>query len=121
MNKSLTQFEIFDIAKKECNVFTYPEIEDLTSYKQLFNKNSPIRKCPGKYPFCNTSCLILYMNTPNTGHWTLINKINDNLNFLDSYGTILDGQLKFVNGDIPGQDKKYLLSLIKNNKVLVMI
>lgn len=105
--------DLFRIAGKKCNVFTYPEISKFKSYRDLFKRgNSDFTEDDDGFPFDNTFCIILYLTTERSGHWTCICNRRNSLNFLDSYGEVIDNQLKHVNNEILGQHKKYLIFLL---------
>ncbi len=120
LNKPTTPYDMFKIAGKRCNVFTYPEISKFKKYTQLFAKgNSPIplNDQLNKYPFDDRFCIILYLTGERVGHWTCISYNKKGINFLDSYGDVIDDQLKFVDSDIIGQNKKYLLNILAKSKI----
>jgi hypothetical protein len=116
-----TPYDIFEIAGKKCNVFTYPEIVKFTKYKQLFRKgNSDIPIINDKfkdYPFDDKFCIILYLTGERVGHWTCLSLNQDGINFLDSYGDVIDDQLQFVDSSIIGQNKKYLIKILAKSKL----
>ncbi len=118
LSQSTTPFDLFKIARKICNVFTYPEISKFTKYTQLFKRgNSIFTKEKSEYPFDNNFCIILYLSGEKSGHWTCVCNNKYGINFLDSYGDVIDDQLYYVNNQINGQNKKYLLTLLsKANK-----
>lgn len=109
--------DIFNIAGKMCNVFTYPEIRQFKDINQLFKMgNSPIeQEISLELPFDKTSVVILYKSGPNFGHWTMVKKVDDGYHFLCSYGTIVDDVLQFSDPEFNyqiGQDKNYLGGLL---------
>lgn len=118
LNVSTTPSDIYRIAGKICNIFTYPEIKKYKNINNLFKKgNSPIANdCNLKLPFDSKCCIILYMSGPNYGHWTCLTKNEFGINFMDSYGGVIDDQLEHVDQNIPGQDKKYLIKLLSKYK-----
>lgn len=111
-----TPYDMFEIAGKKCNVFTYPEITKFKKYKQLFRRgNSEIPFLNDKfkdYPFDDRFCIILYLTGDRVGHWTCVSYNKTGINFLDSYGDVIDDQLQFVDSSITGQNKKYLLNIL---------
>lgn len=115
LSLSTTPIDLYKIGGKRCNVFTYPEISKFTSISQLFKKgNSELEKnCSLLLPFTNKCCIILYLNGPRSGHWTMLNKRKNAIDFLDSYGDVIDDQLQYVNKNIIGQNKKKLIGLLK--------
>lgn len=112
-----TPFDLFKIAGKKCNVLTYPEISKFKSYKQLFKRgNSEFTNFDDGYSFDNKFCIILYMTGDRCGHWTCLCDNKTGINFLDSYGDVIDDQLQYVNINILGQHKKHLLKLLSRAK-----
>jgi len=117
LDKPTAPPDLFKIAGKKCNVFTYPEIARFRKYSQLFKKkNSPFSTMDDGYAFDDNSCIILYLTGDRTGHWTCVTKNKYGINFLDSYGDVIDDQLKYVDSSIIGQNKKYLLELLAKAK-----
>ena len=117
LNKPTTPYELFAIADKKCNIFTYPEITRFKSYKDLFKYgNSPIPMIDDGLPFDDRFCIILYLTGEKTGHWTCLANNRYGINFLDSYGDVIDDQLKHVDQNIIGQNKKYLIDLLAKSK-----
>lgn len=118
LNKSTSPEDIFRIAGKKCNVYTYPEITKFRSIDELFKKGRSeiVNNSKSKLPFDCSCCIILYMSGPNYGHWTILTKNDYGINFLDSYGDVIDGQLIHVDQTIPGQNKKHLLKLLTRCK-----
>lgn len=64
-----------------CNLVSYPEIEDYDSIDELLG--------PGKM------CVILYMLNKNRGHWTCIFKTRGGLEFFDPYAIKPDHELQW--------------------------
>jgi len=67
MEKSFSDSEI---ERYIPNIITYPELEHVNPEKLL--KHLPVA--------------ILYMNAPNHGHWTLLHRTPEGIEFFDSYG-----------------------------------
>lgn len=118
INKPTTPDDIYRISGKKCNIFTYPELVRFRKIDNLFKKgNSDVEKLSKiDLPFDNKCCVILYMTGPNYGHWTALCKNRYGINFLDSYGDIIDDQLLKIDKKIQGQDKKLLLKLLTKCK-----
>lgn len=118
LKKPTTPDEIYTIAGKKCNIYTYPELSRFSSIDDLFKKGrSDVEKLSKlNLPFDNKCCIILYMTGPNYGHWTALCKNKHGINFLDSYGDLIDDQLLHVDKNIKGQDKKQLIKLLLRSK-----
>ncbi len=111
MEKSLTASEIFEIAGKCCNVFTYPEFKYFINSPiklDIFKKNNNLNLSwetelaeKKGLPFDNNFIVIIYLSKPNYGHWCGLKRIKIkggySYNFLDSYGIIPDDQLDLIN------------------------
>lgn len=118
VNQSTSPNDIFRIAGKRCNVFTYPEIRKYKKLLELFRPGNSFiaSSADKKLPLDNNACIILYMSGPNYGHWTALVRNKYGVNFMDSYGGVIDDQLEHVDQTIEGQDKKYLIQLLKKCK-----
>ena len=95
MNIPLNAYHIFHLAKKECNVFGTTDLVDYEYIGELFNPQPQITK----YPFDNNFILINYLSSPNFGHWTCLYRIDNIYYFFDSYGEMIDEQLKYIPKD----------------------
>lgn len=114
LNVPTTPYDLFRIAGKKCNVFTYPEISKFKFYTQLFKKgNSEYANQDDGLIFDDSFCIILYLTGERCGHWTCISRNRNGINFLDSYGDVIDDQLKHVDSSIFGQNKKHLVKLMQ--------
>lgn len=52
--------------------------------------------------------IILYQMTENSGHWTLLHRVGDQIEFFDSYGLIVDKEFDYL----PLQQEHYLAKLL---------
>lgn len=123
--KALSTADIFDIAKMTCNVLKYPDLKYMNNLNDLFEESSSdYRLLRPQYDFDHNTCILLYMSRPNFGHWCSITRKVDldvgtrlRIDFLDSYGTIIDDQLDHINQDFrdeSDQNKAYLCKLLSN-------
>jgi hypothetical protein len=128
MFKALTPNDIFNSAGKTCNVLTYPELSKFKKVDDIFKYgNSLYGLLKPNLPFDDNSCILLYMSKPNFGHWCIINRHQKKgkttrIDFLDSYGNMIDDQLDFINDDFredSNQLKAHLSRLLSNAKVPV--
>lgn len=119
MKLPTTVEDIFKIAGKQCNVFSYNELANFNDIDDLFimgNSEQEMMHDIG-LPFDDNTAIILYESEPNFGHWTMITKNDYGYNFLDSYGDTIDGELDYIDDDYKvksGQDKKFLVNLLIN-------
>ena len=125
--KALSPNDIFTIAGKTCNVIKYPDLSEFNSIDDIFQEgNSLYGMIRPDLPFDDDSCIILYMSKPNFGHWCTINRYRNKkgdlrrIDFLDSYGDMIDDQLEFINKDFRGisnQLTAHLCGLLSKEKV----
>lgn len=118
IQKPLNVLEIFDIAKKSCNLIPYSDMFSFVTIDELFSEN-PIYSVESKYERDPNSCIILYLTSKHFGHWCILNRlVRDDktiYNFLDSYGELLDDQLNHINEEfreVSNQDGNYLTKLL---------
>lgn len=67
--------------------------------------------------------ILLYQDSPNSGHWVAVMRYNDVIEFFDSYGGKPDSQLKWVNQSRRHQlgiTDKYLSRLLDNTDLPVI-
>ncbi len=69
-------------------------------YNQLSNFNNIDEILPNELSYC----IILYENKPNSGHWVGIMRINNNIEYFDSYGNAPDIPLAWITQ----QENEYL-------------
>ena len=80
----------------------------IITYAELANANSI------DDVLLNDYVILLYEDSPNHGHWTAVNKINDTIQFFDPYGGKPDSQQKWVPMEMRkelGEGKPYLTRL----------
>lgn len=117
IQKPLGINDMFNIAKKSCNVFPYSQLKFITKIEELFEQNS--LTLDSEYPFDDNSCIIIYLTKESFGHWCILNRLFKNnkyiYSFLDSYGEILDDQLNHINEQFKkrsGQSSRYLTNIL---------
>jgi hypothetical protein len=82
--KSLSNSDILNGTYGKAKLYTYPQLSKFKTLDDAFDG-------------CD-SIVLLYLQTPNYGHWCCLNKINNNLvEFFDPYGYVIDSELKWVN------------------------
>ena len=65
----------------------------IIKYSELQNYNSIDDILPSDKSYC----FLLYEDQPNTGHWVVISRFNDNIQYFDSYGGAVDKPLKWTD------------------------
>lgn len=96
-NIALSDKEVLDIVKNRANIVLYPNIYKYDSIDELLGENN--------------AAIILFESEPNFGHWVLVFRENDNLEFFNSYGGYPDDSLKHIDKQFrkkTHQDKPYL-------------
>jgi hypothetical protein len=86
-------------------IIKYSELNNIKSIDELLPKNK-------SYFF------MLIEDSPSKGHWVAVNRINDELEFFDSYGGQPDSQLKWIGMEERvglGQASKRLTELFKDS------
>ncbi len=94
---------------KNANIYKYNELKKFNSIDELM---------PDENPYC----VILYLNDVSSGHWVGLSKYKPVVEVFCSYGTPLDGQLKWHTKEenkALGIDRPYLTDLIKKSKYKV--
>jgi hypothetical protein len=105
-NIELTGDDIHKITEGKAEIITYAELGKYNNIDDVFN---------------NKHCLILlYEIRQNFGHWVLLIKKNDTIEFFDPYGLNVDAELHYNNNYYrdEGSHLKYLLS-ISGYKIIV--
>lgn len=108
--------DIFNIAGKWCNLFTYEYLNNFKSADDLFEYGVTEFPYDGPLEYDKNFCIILYKSNPNFGHWTILKNYDDSIHYLDSYGKLMDEPLKYSDNDKLGQIKKTLPKLLKNSE-----
>ena len=90
-----------DIKKFIPNVIVYSDLKNVTPEQLL--RSLPV--------------VILYQTTLNTGHWTLVHKTPEGVEFFDSYSSFPDDEFKFMSKQQP----HYLVNLLEKLSNIVQI
>lgn len=93
----------------DCIIKTYPELENINDIEQLLPKN-------GSY------FILLYLDTPNSGHWTTLKRFNNDIEYFCSYGTYPDKQMNWYGKELReklGETELYLTKLLNKTKLNV--
>lgn len=104
MNIPLSGTQLIQLFNKHnitINIVERDEVE----YKDILN----IRYSP---------LVLLYETVENIGHWVIVYYNKGYINFFDSYGIFLDGELKYTFYDINKiHNLKYMLQKVYKNKI----
>lgn len=100
-NYAFSGKDIITACDGHTKIILYSDIHKFKSIHQLLK------------PYDNA--VILYLTKPNYGHWVLLMKKGNLIEFFDSYGFFIDDQLKFINPEFKKkshQDFPYLSKLL---------
>jgi len=89
----------------KAKIFVYNKLNDIDSIHEYLPSNK-------SYFF------MLIEDSPNKGHWVCVNKLDNIIEFFDSYGGAPDSQLKWgskENNEMLGQGRKVLTELLKDS------
>lgn len=102
IDTALSNKDISKMLDGKCNIIVYPALH---KYKNLDEILVPYG-----------SCVILYENKKQYGHWCCVNKLDQhNVEFFDSYGMMPDDEIKFIPEHfrkISNQDYTHLTALL---------
>ena len=86
----------------DCNIKTYPELRNIKDIEELLPKN-------------DSYFILLYLDTPNSGHWTTLKRFNNDIEYFCSYGTYPDKQMNWYGKALReelGERELYLTKLL---------
>lgn len=102
MDVELTGDDMKKLAGPDSLILSYPELYKYKTIEQLFSNG--INKI-----------IILYLQTPNSGHWCCLTLNNNIVTFFDPYNLMPDSELKFnkqiLNKEL-NQEHTYLTKLL---------
>ena len=101
ISKSLSGIEILNLMDNKCNLVQYSDLHNIKSIDELLG---PHKKC-----------VLLYHTSTNYGHWCCVWEYNNTIFFFDSYGGMVDSQLKFLPRDLKQElnsNHNYLIKLM---------
>ena len=104
INKSLSGREVLDLLDHKANLVQYSDVHQIPTIDVLLG---PHRKC-----------VLLYQTSANYGHYVAVWEHNNTIFFSDSYGGIVDSQLKYVPHDMKKElnsNHNYLIRLMYNS------
>ncbi len=110
MSKKLSDKDILRGCKGKTRIIDYSKLKNISNINQVLK---------------NGTCVILYELEPGIGHWTLINKINNQeIEFFDSYSFKIDDELKWIPEKYKkqlGSDFPYLTRLLLPFKLVRVV
>ena len=101
MDISLSGTQVLNLLDNKCNLVQYSDVHNIKSIDELLG---PHKKC-----------VMLYHTSENYGHWCCVYEYNDIIFFFDSYGGVVDSQLKFLPRDLKEElnsNHNYLIKLM---------
>ena len=101
ISKSLSGTEVLNLLDNKCNLVQYSDLHNIKSIDELLG---PHKKC-----------VLLYHTSTNYGHWCCVWEYNNTIFFFDSYGGVVDTQLKFLPRDLKQElnsNHNYLIKLM---------
>ncbi len=108
MDIALDSNQILSLLDNKCNLVLYKDVEKYDSLAQLLG---PYHKC-----------VLLYHTSANFGHWVALYQVGKTVYFFDSYGVVIDDQLKFLpkslREDLNSQHR-YLTNLLYKSNLMV--
>lgn len=93
----------------DCIIKTYPELRNIKDIEELLPKQ-------------DSYFILLYLDTPNSGHWTTLKRLNNNIQYFCSYGTYPDKQMNWYGKELRkelGETELYLTKLLNKTKLNV--
>ena len=87
-------------------IIEYPDLKNYETIEELL-------------PEIGSYIILLYLDTPNSGHWVTIKRDKNGINYFCSYGTYPDGQLKWYGEDLfkKFNGRPYLTDLFNKTKL----
>ena len=93
----------------DARILTYKELNDMDSIEDLL-------------PAHKSYAILLVEQEPKKGHWVSLDRLNDTVNYFDSYGGAPDAATKYTppeNREMLGLEDKPLTKLLKDSGLLV--
>tara|TARA_R110000868_G_scaffold29555_2_gene109934 strand:+ start:588 stop:1199 length:612 start_codon:yes stop_codon:yes gene_type:complete len=91
-------------------IITYPELKNYNAIEQIL-------------PHDKSHCIVLYLQTPSSGHWSMLSKNNNCIEFFCSYGSSPSTPLKWTPESVRiklNQNVPYLDILLSKTKERVI-
>lgn len=91
-------------------IMRYPDLQNYKDFDDLLPNNGD-------------SCFVLYLDSPNSGHWVLLSRYRDNdghdwVEHFDSYKLYPDAELKFIpehKREQLGTNENYVVQMMNNS------
>jgi hypothetical protein len=99
--KALSGMDIYNTCEKQIKILRNSKMHTFKNIDEVF------------YPY--NAVALLYETAPNNGHWVLLIKYADTIEFFDSYGYFIDDQIKYIDDDFlkkSNQSNRYLSKLL---------
>ena len=101
ISKSLSGREVLNLLNHKCNLVQYSDLHKISTIDVLLGQHK--------------KCVLLYQTSHNYGHYVAVWEYHDTIFFFDSYGGIVDSQLKYVPHDMKEElnsNHNYLIRLL---------
>lgn len=108
MEIALNGNQILDLLDHKANLVQYREVENYRTIEQLLG---PHKKC-----------VLLYHTSEDFGHWVCLYQVGKTIYFFDSYGVMIDDQLKFLPKNLRedmNSSHRYLTNLLYRSKKMI--
>jgi hypothetical protein len=99
MDYSLSGADLMTFVDNQAKIVTYPQLDDFKSIDDLLSPYDVV--------------FILYETKPKYGHWTVLFRVNNTINFFDSYNYQPDAQFTFISKDFRVKNEMTVPTLTK--------
>ena len=108
MEVALSGKQMLKLLDNKSNLIQYKDVEKYDNIDDLL----------GKY----NKCVLLYHTSQSFGHWCALYRVGKTVYFFDSYGVMIDDQLKFLPKDLRedlNSNHRYLTELLYKSDYMV--
>ena len=108
MEVALSGKQMLQLLDNKSNLIQYKDVEKYDNIDTLL----------GKY----NKCVLLYHTSQSFGHWCALYRVGKTVYFFDSYGVMIDDQLKFLPKDLRedlNSNHRYLTELLYKSDYMV--
>ena len=108
MEVALSGKQMLQLLDNKSNLIQYKDVEKYDNIDDLL----------GKY----NKCVLLYHTSQSFGHWCALYRVGKTVYFFDSYGVMIDDQLKFLPKDLRedlNSNHRYLTELLYKSDYMV--
>jgi hypothetical protein len=128
VKKLVAELEGNGISKEEADHFKGIPISDAVIQEYIPDATILVNSDLARYPTIdsllpsNNSVFILYQHEKNTGHWVLLSKYDNTIEYFDSYGGYIDKPLTWISAKKRAElgEEPYLSRMLKNCKYNVI-